>query len=295
MRVTPWIAEQLRRRRDDPVAGGGLLVEALRRACSGVARSGCLVAILLTAACIQSNIPPTYPSEPSEVTIVPESSATLLRAAGYAAFSIIPVLIASGIAFWLFLNGAGAIFGPINDVLTVISLALLALPVLGIRSIAATDVGPWFDVVTVLALVGIAVGAVGQLLLVLGVPRGVVSSHVPPAAVRERGRRRGTVRPWANATSPTSSGRRGRGRSRRGARDVRAPSEAWQPGAGAAPVKAAPRPSGPPRRPRAGPPRGRARPAPCRPAGRRSSRPSASGHRPRPGRPAWARRRCGGR
>ena len=100
---------------------------------------------------------------------MPESSATLLRAGGYAAFSIIPLLIASGIAFWLFLNGAGAIFGPVNDVLTVISLALLALPVLGIRSIAATDVGPWFDVVTVLALVGIAVGAVGQLLLVLGV------------------------------------------------------------------------------------------------------------------------------
>jgi hypothetical protein len=100
---------------------------------------------------------------------VPESSATLLRAGGYASFSIIPVLIASGIAFWLFLNGAGAIFGPINDLLVVISLALLALPVLAIRSMVAQNVGQWFDVVTMLALVGIAVASVGQLLLVFGV------------------------------------------------------------------------------------------------------------------------------
>lgn len=100
---------------------------------------------------------------------MPESSATLLRVGGYAAFSIIPVIIASGIAFWLFLNGAGEIFGPINDLLTVLCLALLALPVVAIRAIAADHVGSWFDVVTALALVGIALAAVGQLLLVLGV------------------------------------------------------------------------------------------------------------------------------
>ncbi len=101
---------------------------------------------------------------------MPESSATLLRAGGYAAFSIIPLLIASGIAFWLFLNGAGAIFGPINDLLVAVSLALLALPVLA----HPLDRRPARRAVVrrrqrCSRSSGIAVAAVGQVLLVLGV------------------------------------------------------------------------------------------------------------------------------
>jgi hypothetical protein len=100
---------------------------------------------------------------------VPESSAALLRAAGYAAFLTIPLLTASGIALWLFFGGAGAIFGPINDLLVAICLGLMALPVLALRMIAGGQAGPWFEVVTGLALAGLALAAIGQVLLVAGV------------------------------------------------------------------------------------------------------------------------------
>lgn len=100
---------------------------------------------------------------------MPDSSGALLRAAGYAAFLIIPLLIASGIALWLFFAGAGAVFGPINDLLTAACLGLLALPVLALRSIAGPQVGSWFDIVSALALVGLALAAIGQVLLVIGV------------------------------------------------------------------------------------------------------------------------------
>jgi hypothetical protein len=99
---------------------------------------------------------------------VPESSAALLRAAGYAAFLIIPLLTASGIALWLFFDGAGAIFGSINDLLVAICLGLMVLPVLALRSIVGTQAGPWFDVVSGLALAGLALAAAGQVLLVAG-------------------------------------------------------------------------------------------------------------------------------
>jgi hypothetical protein len=105
----------------------------------------------------------------TEVPIVTESSSTLLRTGGYAAFAIIPLLVAAGVAFWLFLNGAGPIFGPINDLLVATCLLLLALPVLAIRALAAGDLGAWFDVLTWLALAGLALAVVGQVLLVIGI------------------------------------------------------------------------------------------------------------------------------
>ena len=100
---------------------------------------------------------------------MPESSAALLRTAGYAAYLIIPLLTASGIALWLFFSGAGAVFGPINDLLVAVCLGLLALPVLALRSIVGPQGGPWFDVVSGLALAGLALAATGQVLLVAGV------------------------------------------------------------------------------------------------------------------------------
>jgi hypothetical protein len=96
-------------------------------------------------------------------------SSTLLRAGGYAAFLVIPVVIAAGIAFWLFLNGAGEIFGPINDLFVALALALLVLPVLAIRSILVPQAGPWFDVLSWLSVAGLVLAAVGQILLVIGV------------------------------------------------------------------------------------------------------------------------------
>ena len=96
-------------------------------------------------------------------------SSTVLRAGGYAALLVIPVVIAAGIAFWLFLNGAGAFFGPINDLLVAIALALLVPTVLAIRSIVGPGAGPWFDFLTWLSVAGLTLAAVGQVLLVVGV------------------------------------------------------------------------------------------------------------------------------
>jgi hypothetical protein len=93
----------------------------------------------------------------------------LLRNAGYAAYLAAAVQLVSALSLWLFFGGAGEIFGPVNDLLVAIAMALLVLPVLGLRALIGRTVGPWFAVVSTLALGGLAVAAVGQLLLVAGV------------------------------------------------------------------------------------------------------------------------------
>lgn len=93
---------------------------------------------------------------------------TLLRAAGWAAFATIPIMVGSGIALWLFFGGAGAAYGSMNDLLVAVALILLALPVIAIRSMAAPTAGRWFEVVTWLAVGGIVIAAAGQVALVVG-------------------------------------------------------------------------------------------------------------------------------
>jgi hypothetical protein len=96
---------------------------------------------------------------------------TLLRAAGLASLGTIVALVAAGIAFGLFLNGAGAVFGPVNDVLVVVCLALLAIIVFGIHALVRDRTGAWFSALSVLALAGIVLASTGQLLLVAGAIR----------------------------------------------------------------------------------------------------------------------------
>jgi hypothetical protein len=98
-----------------------------------------------------------------------DDRARFVRGAGYAALATIPLLVASGLAFWLFLSGAGAAFGPINDMLVAICLVLLAWAIAGLWTVAGRRIGPWFTIVTALALIGAAVAALGQVLLVLGI------------------------------------------------------------------------------------------------------------------------------
>jgi hypothetical protein len=69
----------------------------------------------------------------------------------------------------LFYGGAGAFWGPINDVATSVALLALVLPVIAVDRIAGPDVGPWLRVVSVAAIGGIALAATGQVLLVVGV------------------------------------------------------------------------------------------------------------------------------
>lgn len=94
---------------------------------------------------------------------------TLDRAAGYAASAAMVSLLLAGITIFLFFGGAGAAYGPANDLLVALTLILLTLPVLAIRVIVGEGTGPLFGVLSLLAVVGLAVGAVGQVLLVLGV------------------------------------------------------------------------------------------------------------------------------
>jgi hypothetical protein len=101
-------------------------------------------------------------------TIVAISDATLLRAAGLSALLAIVALIVSGITIALFFGGAGAFWGPVNDLATAVALLGLVLPVLAVQRLARSDAGPWLDIVTIAALAGILLAATGQVLLVAG-------------------------------------------------------------------------------------------------------------------------------
>jgi hypothetical protein len=94
-----------------------------------------------------------------------------VRAAGLAAIGTVASLVGSGVAFWLFLNGDGAVFGPINDVLVAVSLALLAVIVFGMHALVGDRRGRWFGALSLLAIAGIVLAIVGQLLLVAGAIR----------------------------------------------------------------------------------------------------------------------------
>lgn len=90
------------------------------------------------------------------------------RFAGASLFVAVGTLVASAVALALFFGGAGAIFGPINDVLLGITMVLIVPAVLSVKSLGAGRVGGWFTGLSWLALAGLAVVVVGQVLLVTG-------------------------------------------------------------------------------------------------------------------------------
>lgn len=93
-----------------------------------------------------------------------------LRTAGYATYAAVVTLVLSGIALALFFGGAGAFWGPVNDVLVAVSLFLLIPAVLAVRDLARNErVATWFEALTYLALAGMVLAAIGQLLLVVRV------------------------------------------------------------------------------------------------------------------------------
>jgi hypothetical protein len=92
----------------------------------------------------------------------------VIRIAGYSTAGAIVSLILAGISIGLFFGGAGQFWGPINDMFTALTLVLLAPAVVAVYLLARAETGPWFGVVTVVALVGLTIAAVGQLLLVVG-------------------------------------------------------------------------------------------------------------------------------
>ena len=88
--------------------------------------------------------------------------------AGISTFLVIPALLLSGIFGALFFLRRGDHYGPLNDLFFALSLFLLILPVIAVNDLANEQVGMWFDAVTWVAVVGMVVAGVGQLLLVAG-------------------------------------------------------------------------------------------------------------------------------
>ncbi len=94
----------------------------------------------------------------------------LYRLAGYCLFAALITLLVAAIALATFFSDTEgmAIFGPINDIFTALTLALIAPAVVAVRRLAADRVGNWFGVLSIATLAGLAVAIAGFLLLVIG-------------------------------------------------------------------------------------------------------------------------------
>ncbi|MBM3949571.1 MAG: hypothetical protein FJ312_10140 [SAR202 cluster bacterium] len=68
----------------------------------------------------------------------------------------------------LFFGGKGDRYGPLNEFFSATTPVLLILLAIWIYAIARRETGPWFDIVTWLAVGGMAVAATGQFLLIMG-------------------------------------------------------------------------------------------------------------------------------
>jgi hypothetical protein len=100
-----------------------------------------------------------------------DRSLTLLRVAGYGAMGAIATLVVAGVALGIFFSDteAFAVFGPINDVTTAVTLGLM-LPAVAVlpRLIRGGDV-KWYRYLSAITIGGMVVAAAGLLLLVVRV------------------------------------------------------------------------------------------------------------------------------
>jgi hypothetical protein len=93
---------------------------------------------------------------------------SVARVAGFSAAAAIPALFLAAVALALFFGGAGERWGPVNDVLVALTLLLLILPVVALPVVLDNPEG-WFVALSYVAVAGLVVAAIGQLLLVAGV------------------------------------------------------------------------------------------------------------------------------
>ena len=99
--------------------------------------------------------------------MLPDSQ--LYPAAGASAVVSLIALVVSGIALALFFGGAGAFWGPVNDMFLVVTVLALILPILAVDRLAAGQGVGWMRIVSIVTVLGVVVIAVGQTALVLGV------------------------------------------------------------------------------------------------------------------------------
>ena len=98
--------------------------------------------------------------------MLPDSD--LYPAAGASAVVALIALVISGITLALFFGGAGAFWGPVNDMFIVVTVLALILPMLAVDRLAADAGIGWVRLVTIGAVLGAILIAVGQTALVLG-------------------------------------------------------------------------------------------------------------------------------
>jgi hypothetical protein len=94
-------------------------------------------------------------------------SPTLYRFAGWSSALAIAMLLISAVALALFFS-IGEPWGSINDFFIALTALLLILPILAIDRLAGPQ-APWLRIVTIAALAGVVLMAVGQLLLIVRV------------------------------------------------------------------------------------------------------------------------------
>lgn len=108
---------------------------------------------------------------PSAASLEPARRGSSRLDAGTASrglYLAVATLVGSMLAISLFFAGAGAYWGPVNDVL-VVATVLLLLPAMAVLpALARPEVGRWFGLVSMASGIGVGVIAAGQLALVAG-------------------------------------------------------------------------------------------------------------------------------
>src|SRR5881392_823424 len=90
------------------------------------------------------------------------AAADLSRLAGMSSWVALVALVLSGMALALFFGGAGEYWGPVNDALIVVTAIALIPTVAAVARLAGDRGAPWVAVVTVAAVAGLVLIAVGQ-------------------------------------------------------------------------------------------------------------------------------------
>jgi hypothetical protein len=93
----------------------------------------------------------------------------LYRLAGVSSWIALIALVLSAIALALFFGGAGQFWGPVNDALVVVTAIALLPAVIAVARLAGERGAPWVTIVSVAAVAGLILIAVGQALLIVGV------------------------------------------------------------------------------------------------------------------------------
>jgi hypothetical protein len=101
--------------------------------------------------------------------VVMMSDADLYRLASWSTWLSLVALVISGVALAIFFAGPGEPFGSINDAFTALALVALVPAVLAVDRLAGQHGAPLVRIVTVAAIAGIVLAAVGQVLLILRV------------------------------------------------------------------------------------------------------------------------------